>query len=207
MKFTRLNARGFSHEIVVVFFILVFAVAGVGYMVASRAAASMSGMNMKSKSSSSKSATPNPSNCKIELSSNTVNQGLFRIKEYDMSSMDGQPLQDHILTMFRNDAAQAKNGYCFDRYLGWAYKTQQAGTVPLYQYYNSTSHLHYYSTAASAPAGFTGQVAVAWVSAQPISGKTQPVYALQNPQTQSYYYAGDQTNIASGEQYGFKLIN
>jgi hypothetical protein len=37
MKIKKLNSRGFSHDIVAVFFVLIFAIGGVGYMVASHA--------------------------------------------------------------------------------------------------------------------------------------------------------------------------
>jgi hypothetical protein len=37
MKFKKLNSRGFSHDIVAVFIVLIFAIAGVGYLVASHA--------------------------------------------------------------------------------------------------------------------------------------------------------------------------
>ncbi|HEX4774083.1 MAG TPA: hypothetical protein VH234_01030 [Candidatus Saccharimonadales bacterium] len=39
MKLKKLNARGFSHDMVLVLFVVIFAIAGVGYLVASHAAA------------------------------------------------------------------------------------------------------------------------------------------------------------------------
>ena len=37
MKIKKLNARGFSHDIVLVLFVVVFAIGGVAYLVASHA--------------------------------------------------------------------------------------------------------------------------------------------------------------------------
>lgn len=38
MKIKKLDARGFSHDVILVGFVVIFAIAGVGYIVASHAA-------------------------------------------------------------------------------------------------------------------------------------------------------------------------
>src|SRR5579884_1246399 len=193
----KLDNNGFSHEFLLICFIMIFAVSGVGYMVASHAASAKN----------ASSTADNPNSCTISVSKHTEGPKLYRIKEYRQTTSNGTMLQDHVLTMYRDDKTEAKSGYCFDRYLGWAFKVKQNGSVPLYEYFNSSAGLHYYSTQTSPPTGFTLQSTIAYVNPGPSSNSVQPVYVMQNPNTNSYFYAGNQTNINDGKAAGFQQLS
>lgn len=57
MKITKLDVRGFSHDIILVGFVVVFAIAGVGYVVASHADRCPPVSSVVSQSSSKKACT------------------------------------------------------------------------------------------------------------------------------------------------------
>lgn len=169
----KLDVRGVAHDVLLVAFVVVFAVAGVGYLVASHANSCSKNSGgaglgactaplVKGKSGAGViTVAGNPNSCTINTqNSNPSKNGRNVLLDYrdlqDVRNGKTQLLRDHILTLVANDVRMAGSGYCRWTDHGWAYATNVRGVAnltPLYQYYNGTTKHHYYTTTKLAQTG------------------------------------------------------
>lgn len=153
--FRKLTASGFSHHAVLMLFVVVFGVAGVGFLVISHADPFTNG---------------NPNHCTQAQVSPAAASGLSPLSGYYNPGS-----HDHYYTLGRNDVALAALGFCYDTGVdgnamnGYAYSTSMPGTVALREYLNWGAGRHFYTTAPpsvepAASLGYKYSRIVAYVS-------------------------------------------
>lgn len=167
----KLNARGVAHDVLVVAFVVVFAVAGIGYLVASHANSCNSNTSTtggvgplsctKPKpavklSSAIPARNLNPSGCPdvSRPKQTATSKGRWILHEYSEIYNRGNVnvlLRDHLYTLALNNKSEALYGYCQQGDHGWVYaampKDKSLNATALYEYYNLTTLHHYYTAA------------------------------------------------------------
>lgn len=198
MKLRKLNARGFSHEVLVIAFVVIFAIAGVGYIVASHADAS-SGPNTCTVQELDAGTAPKPAN-------NT----LAPLYVYHSVTND-----DYYLTLVPCDGGLGWYGYTSMGVIGYAFINPQPslGTVALNSYVSQKLGKHFYTTApfSSEPDGFGGfvpQPTTPDIYVLPISSNgsvynTTALYRYVKSDNAHYYW--DNTALMPPPPPGFTL--
>ncbi|HSX46197.1 MAG TPA: hypothetical protein VLG27_04335 [Candidatus Saccharimonadia bacterium] len=182
MKIKKLDVRGFSHDMLIVGLLMVFAIVGVGLLVAGHA-----------------SGNANPNNCANTTATAAPTAGKpTPIYDYFNSGLNGQVWKDHYYTLTRNDPGLSAFGYCYQSQEGYAYSTPQPGTVPLHGYWSPTIHKHFYTIAAAKiePAGCCGYQPdgssngiVAYVKSSGTNADgSEPMYRFYNKTSQGHFY-------------------
>ncbi|HSX46196.1 MAG TPA: cellulase family glycosylhydrolase [Candidatus Saccharimonadia bacterium] len=201
MKIKKLDVRGFSHDLIIVAILLVFAIVGVATLVSNRV-----------------NANSNPNNCKIQAASTAPAAGQpALINSYFNSSAFGKKFNDHYFTITRNDTGLAGFGYCWASGEGYAYSTQVTvqgvQTVPMYEYWSPSILKHFFTTAPSniEPKGCCGyqysNVAFYVFPNGSVSGTT-PLYRYYNKTTQAHTYTIDgsaHTKAVLATNYGYNF--
>jgi hypothetical protein len=200
MRLKKLNARGFSHDIMIVAVVVVFAVCGVGYMVASHAD------DCTPVSGAVTAPVTTTTNC-TPASSPVSSPSVALVPLYESYN---SKIGDHFYT----DSATEKNnvayyGYQYQGIQGYVYPTQVSGSVPLYELYSSTVTDHFYTDSASqknsvvAYYGYKYETIEGYVMPTQVSG-TVPLYQLWNAKIGDHFYTDSATQkSAAVADYGY----
>jgi len=202
MKIKKLNMAGVSHDILIVAFVAIFAIAGVAYLVASHAdncpvvSGAMSGpvsppvSEDVSPSDSSCIATSGP----VSVVGNKV--GLDRLWN--------PTIQDHFYTdnLTEEKAVDTYYGYHYETMVGLVYQDQVPGSVPLLRAYNPKITDHFYTdnvktlNTATQLYGYRYEGVEGYVMPTQTAG-TVPLYRLYSAQRADHFYT---TNAAEMQQ-------
>ncbi len=220
MKVKKLNMRGFSHDIVLIMIVVLVAIAGVGYVVISHADPSTVASAVRTPAATSK----NPSGCTIHPNGPALPASTVRVPlhEYRKLKSGSTYVRDHVYSVAYNDKAMAALGYCRQGDHSFVYQAKAprskvpAGSVLLYQFYNSKTKHHVYATTARlsgnslallnglAGSGWSSSgTAVAWVSSKSVASganQTRGIDQLFNPTVKSFYYTGDRVGLTASGQ-------
>jgi hypothetical protein len=178
MKLKKLNYQGFSHDILLVAFVMVFAIAGVGYLVSSHADPFPHG---------------NPNNCTQFNITSLGDTGLQPLTDYVNPENS-----DHRFWLGRDDVNLAAFGYCYSSVDGYIYANQVKNSVPFYEYVSPKNGTHLYSVQPPSKFSKTSKDdltmlrTVGYVTsptAISTSNALEPLYRFYNPKLDTNYYS------------------
>jgi hypothetical protein len=198
MSLKKLNNRGFSHDILIVALVVVFAVCGVAYMVASHA-------DECTPVSGAVTAPVTTTNC-TPASSPVTSPSVALVPLYESYN---SKVVDHFYT----DSAAEKNnvayfGYQYQGIKGYVYPTQVSGSVPLYELYSSAITDHFYTDSATqknsaiANYGYKYEAIEGYVMPGQVSG-TVPLYQLWNAKLSDHFYTDSATEKNNVAYFGY----
>ncbi len=195
MRIKKLNSRGFSHDVLAVAFVVIFAVAGVAYLVASHADSCLIVYGSVS-SAQSKSKNPNCNAVSVSRPRPPYSRALYQLYN--------QSISEHFYTSSvgqKNSKIHA--GFTDQGVVGFLSPRGGTNLKPLYQLYvkkqptapqYSSNHHLYTSDKAERNAlvkkGYVNQGIVGYVSKVQAS-KLFPLYRAYAPASGDYLYSAD----------------
>jgi subtilisin family serine protease len=121
----------------------------------------------------------------------------------------GNNITDHFYTTNFNELGAGANGWGFEFVACYVFPTQQAGTTPLYQYWNPTVGDHFYTTnfgtLGNGAFGYTFERVVGYVYATQQPG-TLPLYRYYSQSMGDHFYTTNFDELGNGRD-GYVLEN